>query len=104
MKPFSVKKVKFDKSNKPMKGLTMSQKKELKKLSEYFQNIEENYQASASSGEMELDVFMSQYDDEGYSPYTTEQIDLTNTTRRRKEEFLKTGKDKAAKTITSKSR
>ena len=83
-----------------MNDLTQQQKEDLRKIGKYFETIEKK----TETNNLDLDVFMSEYNDGGFAFYTTEQINLENKSRNRKEEFLKAGKPKTEKVMSSKPR
>ncbi|MCX6290927.1 MAG: hypothetical protein NT126_04110 [Bacteroidetes bacterium] len=72
-------------------SLTKEQKQDLGKLSTYFEKIE---QLAAKNG-IDLDVFMSEYKDDGYAVYATENIEIKDKTDKRKKVFEKAGKEKS---------
>lgn len=71
-------------------SLTKEQKQELEKLSTYFDKIEK---IAAKNG-IDLDVFMSEYKDDGYAVYATENIEIREKAEKRKKVFEKAGKEK----------
>ena len=71
-------------------SLTKEQKQDLDKLSAYFNKIEE---LAAKNG-IDLDVFMSEYKDDGYAVYATENIQVSDKAENRKKVFQKAGKEK----------
>ena len=83
--------------NKKM-GLTGQQKAELSKLSSYFEKLEK----LAAKNNIDLDVFISEYKDDGYSIYQTEKIELQKKTDRRKKVFERSGNVKSVKTPSEK--
>ncbi len=78
--------------NKEM-SLTDQQREELGKLSSYFEKLEK----LATKNNIDLDVFISEYKDDGYSFYQTEKIELKKKTDKRKNVFEKSGKEKTEK-------
>ncbi len=82
-------------------SLTKEQKQELEKLSTYFEKIEK---LAAKNG-IDLDVYMSEYKDDGYAVYATENVEIKEKTDTRKKVFEKAGKEKTTeKSSTSGSR
>jgi len=77
-------------------SLTKEQKQDLDKLSDYFDKIEK---LAAKNG-IDLDVFMSEYKDDGYAVYATEKIELIEKSDKRKKIFEKAGKEKSTEKIT----
>ncbi len=71
-------------------SLTREQKLDLEKLGSYFEKIEE----IALKNGIDLDVFMSEYKDDGYAVYATENIEIKETAEKRKKIFEKAGKEK----------
>jgi hypothetical protein len=61
-------------------SLTREQKKDLSKLTEYFKKIEK----IATENNLDLDVFMSEYRDSGFSSYSIEKIDASAASQRKK--------------------
>lgn len=75
-------------------SLSDLQKEELSKLSVYFEKLEK----LASKNNVDLDVFISEYKDDGYSFYRTEKIEMEEKAEKRKKVFEGSAKkDKAAK-------
>lgn len=66
-------------------SLTAQQKEELSKLSLYFEKLEK----LAAKNNIDLDVFISEYKDDGYSIYQTEKIELQRKAEKRKRIFEK---------------
>ena len=66
-------------------SLTTKQKEELSKLSLYFEKLEK----LAAKNNIDLDVFISEYKDDGYSIYQTEKIELQRKAEKRKRIFEK---------------
>lgn len=75
-------------------SLTEQQKEELSKLSIYFEKLEK----LAARNNIDLDVFISEYKDDGYSFYQTEKIEMQKKSDRRKKIFEKSGETKSEKT------
>jgi hypothetical protein len=71
-------------------SLTKDQKKELERLSHYFKKIEK----LAIANNIDLDVFMSQYRNDGYDIYTTEKISLDEKAEKRRNVLEREGKEK----------
>lgn len=81
-------------------SLTKEQKQDLEKLSTYFERIEK---LAAKNG-IDLDVYMSEYKDDGYAVYATENVVIKEKTDSRKKVFEKAGKEKSTeKTSSSKN-
>ena len=80
--------------------LTKEQKENLKQLGRYFEKLEKD----AIQNNIDLDVFMSEYKDNGYAIYMTEQVDLEKKASERKKVFQKSTKDKTEKTHSAKSK
>jgi hypothetical protein len=76
-------------------SLTKEQKKELERLSEQFRKME---QISTSSN-VDLDVYMSDYKEDGFEVYATERISLKDQVKKRKAilEKAETEKSKSAR-------
>ena len=68
-------------------SLTTQQKEELSKLSLYFEKLEK----LAAKNNIDLDVFISEYKDDGYSIYQTEKIEMQQKAEKRKKVFEKSG-------------
>ena len=83
--------------NKKM-SLTAQQKEELNKLSLYFEKLEK----LASRNNIDLDVFISEYKDDGYSIYQTEKIEMQTKAEKRKKIFEKSGELKSARSQSQK--
>ncbi len=66
-------------------SLTTQQKEELSKLSQYFEKLEK----LAAKNNIDLDVFISEYKDDGYSFYRTEKIEMQKKAEKRKKIFEK---------------
>ena len=66
-------------------SLTTQQKEELSKLSQYFEKLEK----LAAKNNIDLDVFISEYKDDGYSFYRTEKIEMQQKAEKRKKIFEK---------------
>lgn len=82
--------------NKKM-SLTEQQKEELGKLSTYFEKLEK----LAAKNNIDLDVFISEYKDDGYSFYQTEKIEMQKKAEKRKKVFEKSGNKKTSKSSSS---
>ena len=78
-------------SFQPM-SLTKKQREDLSQLSNYFKSLEKK----AIANNIDLDVFMTEYKDNGYAIYATEQVSMSQTAEERKEIF-KGEKKKLAK-------
>ena len=78
-------------------SLTNEQRQELEKLSMYFEKIEE---LAVKSG-IDLDVFISEYKDDGYADHATEKIEIKEKADSRKKVFEKAGKEKSTNKNTS---
>jgi len=90
-------------------SLTKEQKKDLAQLSTYFEKVEK----LAAKNKLDLDVYISEYKDNGYAVYATEQVDLKDTllkqdverieqqstARKRRKVFEKHGKEKTEKVV-----
>jgi hypothetical protein len=88
-------------------SLTKEQKKDLSQLSRYFEKVEK----LAAKNNLDLDVYISEYWDNGYAVYATEKVSLKDdmikkdverieqmsTDRKRKKVFEKHGKEKTEK-------
>lgn len=73
-------------------SLSELQKEELNKLSGYFEKLEK----LAIKNNIDLDVFISEYKDDGFSIYRTEKVEMEKKAEKRKKVFEKSGKkDKA---------
>jgi len=83
--------------NKKM-SLTAQQKEELNKLSLYFEKLEK----LAARNNIDLDVFISEYKDDGYSFYQTEKIEMQKKAEKRKKIFEKSGENTSVKSQTQK--
>jgi len=77
--------------------LTSLQKDELARLSQYFEKLEK----LAVRNNIDLDVFISEYKDDGYAFYATEQIELQRKAARRKKVMEKSSKDKSEKSSST---
>lgn len=78
-------------------SLTKEQKQDLEKLSTYFERIEK---LAAKNG-IDLDVYMSEYKDDGYAVYATENVVIKEKADSRKKVFEKAGKEKSTEKISS---
>lgn len=73
-------------------SLTKEQQKELRRLSKELAEIER----LSVENNIDLDVFISEYSEEGYSVYATERVNLDKQGDDRKDVFKRTtGKEKA---------
>jgi len=79
-------------------SLTAQQKEELSKLSLYFEKLEK----LATKNNIDLDVFISEYKDDGYSIYKTEKIEMQEKAEKRKKIFEKSEDIKSTKSQTQK--
>jgi hypothetical protein len=75
-------------------SLTKEQKRDLNQLSEYYRKIEK----LAVANNIDLDVFMTEYREDGFSVYSTEKISVKSNAEERKNVFEKAGKDKSKST------
>ncbi|MFM2207212.1 MAG: hypothetical protein RL213_1187 [Bacteroidota bacterium] len=74
-------------------SLTKEQQKELRRLSKELSEIER----LSVENNIDLDVFISEYSEEGYSVYATERVNLAGKASSRKDVFrTASGKDKQA--------
>ena len=64
-------------------SLSKEQKKELAELSNHLDKIEK----FAAENSIDLDVFISEYSEEGYSVYATEKVGFKEQAGKRKEVF-----------------
>ena len=71
-------------------ALSKEQKGDLNQLSEYFKKIEK----LAVENKIDLDVFMSEYKENGFAIYSTEKIGINTAADKRKTVFEKGGKEK----------
>ncbi|MCX6274560.1 MAG: hypothetical protein NTV09_05090 [Bacteroidetes bacterium] len=69
-------------------SLSELQKEELGKLSVYFEKLEK----LASKNNIDLDVFISEYKDDGFSIYRTEKVEMEQKAEKRKKVFEKSEK------------
>ena len=74
-------------------SLTAQQKEELSKLSLYFEKLEK----LATKNNIDLDVFISEYKDDGYAIYQTEKIEMQKKAEKRKKIFEKSEDLKSSK-------
>ena len=74
-------------------SLSKEQKKDLSQLGEYFRQIEK----IAIENNIDLDVFISQYTDDGFAVYATEKVTIGESTEKRKNVFQKAQKEKPTK-------
>jgi hypothetical protein len=79
-------------------SLSKDQRKDLGRLSEYFKKIEK----IAVENNIDLDVFMSEYKDDGFAFYATEKIGINPDAGQRKKIFEKEGKDKSVRSHSKK--
>lgn len=77
-------------------SLSKEQKKDLEQLGEYFRKLEK----ITVENNIDLDVFMSEYKEDGYSEYATEKVSIEVDTKKRKKIFEKAGEEKK---VSSKS-
>lgn len=75
-------------------SLSPEQKKDLDKLGDQFRKLEK----IAIENNLDLDVFMSEYNENGFSVYATESVSLKQNAEKRKNVFQKAGKEKTTKT------
>lgn len=74
-------------------SLTKEQQKELRRLSKELAEIER----LSVANNIDLDVFISEYSEDGYSVYATERVNLEKQGSSRKDVFKRNeGKDKPA--------
>ncbi len=73
-------------------SLSKEQQQDLEKLSTYFEKIEK----LATKNGIDLDVFISEYKDDGYAVYATENVEIKAQAETRKRVFEKAGKEKSA--------
>ncbi|MFM7216891.1 MAG: hypothetical protein ACKO1U_02595 [Bacteroidota bacterium] len=73
-------------------ALSKEQQKELKKLAVELDQIE----SYAIENNLDLDVFVSQYNENGYSDHATERVSLDEKAASRKRVFQGSGKQKTA--------
>lgn len=78
-------------------SLSGEQKKDLNQIGEYFRQLE----LITVENSIDLDVFMSEYNADGFSVYATEKVSLESESDKRKEVFQKASKEKNVKTIKS---
>ena len=71
-------------------SLSREQQQELEKLSNYFEKIEK----LAVKNRIDLDVFISEYKEDGYEVYATEKVTIKEKADSRKSVFEKSGKEK----------
>ena len=77
-------------------SLTQQQKEDLDQLSTYFEKLEK----LAAKNNIDLDVFISEYKDDGYSFYQTEKIAMQEKAEKRKKVFQKSGSTRTEKSST----
>jgi hypothetical protein len=80
-------------------SLSQEQKKDLEKLGDQFRKLEK----IAIENNIDLDVFMSEYNENGFSVYATESVSIKENAEKRKNVFQRSTKEKTTKT-TAKSR
>lgn len=80
-------------------SLSKEQKKDLNQLGEYFRKLEK----IAIENNIDLDVFMSEYKDDGFAVYATEKVSLNANAEKRKNVFQKAQKEEKIKKVTAKS-
>ena len=73
-------------------SLSKEQQQELKKLAVEFEKFEQY----AIENNIDLDVFLSQYDENGYSDHGSENVSLEEKSASRKSVYAKTGRQKSA--------
>jgi hypothetical protein len=78
---------------KPKMSLTKEQKKDLQQLSHYFEKVEK----LAAKNNVDLDVYISEYWDNGYAVYATERVEL-------KDELLKNDVERIEQMTTARKR
>ena len=71
-------------------SLTREQKRDLNQLSEYLKKIEK----LSVENSIDLDVFVTDYNRDGFSIYTTEKISLNSDAQKRKNIFEKDANEK----------
>lgn len=71
-------------------SLSKEQKRELGRLSEYFKKIEK----LEAENKIDLDVFMTEYNNDGFEFYVTERINIEGT-EKRKEVFERESSEKS---------
>ena len=71
-------------------SLTREQKRDLNQLGEYFKKIEK----LSVENSIDLDVFVTDYNRDGFSIYTTEKISLNSNAQKRKNVFEKDANEK----------
>ncbi len=79
-------------------SLSNEQKKELSKIGEQLRKIEK----LAVENSLDLDVFMTEYNEKGFAVYATEKVSINPVAKKRKDVFQKETNPKAIK-ATSKS-
>jgi len=80
-------------------SLSKEQKKDLNQLGEYFRKLEK----IAIENNIDLDVFMSDYKDDGFAVYATEKVSLNVNAEKRKNVFQKAQKEEKIKKVAAKS-
>lgn len=81
-------------------SLTKEQQQDLAKLGRYFKQLEE----LAVENKIDLDVFLTEYKESGYSEYTTETIGLEEKAQKRKKVFEKSGTEKTVRQQSARTR
>lgn len=71
-------------------SLTKEQQKELSQLGQCFEEIEK----LGIENNIDLDVFMTEYREDGVAVYATEKVSMTEKANNRKKLFEKAGKEK----------
>ncbi|MBL0103281.1 MAG: hypothetical protein IPP51_05685 [Bacteroidetes bacterium] len=74
-------------------SLSKEQKKDLEHLGEYFRKLEK----ISIENNIDLDVFMTEYNSEGVEVYATEKVSLGDKAVKRKNIFEKADKEKTTK-------
>ena len=74
-------------------SLTKEQRKELELLAGHLEKIEK----TAIENNIDLDVFISEYNEEGYSVYATEKVSMEERGSKRKEVFQTGARTKSAR-------
>lgn len=80
-------------------SLSKEQKKDLNQLGEYFRKLEK----IAIENNIDLDVFMSEYKDDGFAVYATEKVSLNANAEKRKNVFQKSQKEEKTTKVPAKS-
>ncbi|MFN8164623.1 MAG: hypothetical protein U0X76_00220 [Bacteroidia bacterium] len=74
-------------------SLSKEQKKDLEQIGQYYRKLEK----ISVDNNLDLDVFMSAYNEEGYAGYATEKVSFDEKAVKRKTVFEKAGKEKSTK-------